>query len=220
MFHRFSLVVAFIVVFLTGLSYCYGHDIEEFPTEEATDKSAVDDMGHEMRPQSRDDSEVHEIHQVVADDDDDVAGVIEKCTPGKVLSLNTNNFNLMTQTGRFCILIFESPLSYVSALAKIKLGKLAKEMKYRDAVCISDLDCTKSKEICHELQIEARPTFLWYQNGRKLGSYNGKHEVESLRNFVDEMIASNGTFVEKSGAREISYLTINIVMIVMNLLAI
>ncbi|XP_033235748.1 thioredoxin domain-containing protein 5 homolog [Drosophila pseudoobscura] len=138
---------------------------------------------------------------VVGDDDDDDP-VSEACKHDEVLQLNTNNFNLLTQTGKFFIMIFKPPLSYMADQAKLKWVKLARELNPKGTICISDLDCSKSIEICHHLQIRPSPTFLWYENGRKVRAYDAEPdpELEHFKSFVEKVIASNEISVESSAS--------------------
>ncbi|XP_017151311.1 thioredoxin domain-containing protein 5 homolog [Drosophila miranda] len=212
MFQRLLLLVAIVAAIRRGISYDYEsplHVNHEYVAEST-------EMLHGLMAFVEDNN----VYDGATEDDDDDDPVSEACKDGEVLQLNTNNFNLFTHTGRYFIMIYKPPLSYMADQAKIKWAKLARELNAKGTICISDLDCSKSNEICHDLQIRPSPTFLWYENGRKVRTYDADTELEHLKSFVEKMIASNGTFIEKSGARTRSYLTMNLITLALNYLAI
>ncbi|XP_015880479.1 protein disulfide-isomerase 5-1 [Ziziphus jujuba] len=63
---------------------------------------------------------------------------------------------------------------------------LGKAMEGEDEIEIGEVDCSTSKPVCTKVDIHSYPTFKLFYEGEELAKYQGKRDLESLRNFVLE----------------------------------
>ncbi|KAF8787031.1 thioredoxin domain-containing protein 5 homolog [Argiope bruennichi] len=78
--------------------------------------------------------------------------------------------------------------------------ELAENLEHDKSVTISKVDCTENKKTCADFEVKGYPTLLWIINGKKIEKYQGARNLDSFKQFINEMkIAHKDAIDEEEG---------------------
>jgi len=105
------------------------------------------------------------------------------------LKLDVSNFKDTLKEGLTFVKFFAPWCGHCKRLAPT-WDQLSGLFASNDQVKIARVDCTsddnKNKEICNEQGISGFPTLILYKNGEKVAEYEGKRDIDDLKDFVSK----------------------------------
>jgi len=106
-----------------------------------------------------------------------------------IISLNKDNKNDIEElinNNNNVIILYYSLTCYYCNILKPTWNKLCENLKNKKGVIIINIESENIKHIKEKYKkdVEGYPTIVKYSKGKKIKEYNGKRELEDLKNFI------------------------------------
>jgi protein disulfide-isomerase-like protein len=106
-------------------------------------------------------------------------------TPSEVNHLDDENFNKFLKKKKHTLVMFYAPWCGHCKAAKPHYMSAAEAFKDHKKKAFAAVDCTKSKDICSEYEVQGFPTFKYFSYGKKLADYSGGRTEEDFKEFME-----------------------------------
>jgi len=115
----------------------------------------------------------------------DVEEAVRRAGRGEVVELTNNNFDRVTEKGRWLVKFYAPWCGHCQRLAPV-LEEVARD-HFKGSIKIGKVDCTSETALKERFKVNGFPQLEYLEDGEVVSPYNGGRDVESLNMFAARM---------------------------------